>query len=118
MAAITIEQMQEAFTKLMDIQSQLLGAMKAGKEESSSAGGGDNKKEVLFGKGLEMMDKFSDGEAGWNEWSEDFRTVVQTKSGAAGEALIYMKTAGKTEKEVMSWEKVVESMSGRRRRMS
>ena len=69
--------MQEAFTKLMDMQCQLLGAMKAGKEESSSSGGGgDSKKEVLFGEGLEMMNKFSGGEVGWNEWSADFKTVV------------------------------------------
>ena len=73
MAATTIEQIQETFTKLMDMQNQLLGAMKARKEKgSSSGGGGDNKKEVLLGKGLEMMDKLSGGEAGWNECSGDF----------------------------------------------
>ena len=84
MAAISIEQMQEAFAKLMDMQGQLLGAMKAGKEKNSSGGGGDNKKEVLFGKGLGMMEKFTGGETGWNEWSGDFRTMVQTKNEAAG----------------------------------
>ena len=56
-----------------------------------------------------MMDKFSGGETGWNEWSGDFRTMVQTKNEAAGEALIYVKVAGKAEKEVMDWEDVVES---------
>ena len=45
-----------------------------------------------------MMDKFSGGESGWNEWSGDFRTMVQTKNEAAGETLIYIKTAGKMEK--------------------
>ena len=66
--------------------------------------GGDNKKEVLFGRGLEMMDKFTGGEAGWNQWSGDFRTIVQTKNEAAGEALLYIKTAGKAENEVINWE--------------
>ena len=50
----------------MDMQSQLLGAMKAEKEESGSGGGngGGGIREVLSGKGLEMMDKFSGGETG------------------------------------------------------
>ena len=111
MAAITIEQMQDAFTKLMDMQSQLLGAMQAGKEYgSSSGGGGDNKKEVLFGKGHEMMDKFSGGETGWNEWSGHFRTVVQTNVETAVETLVYIKTEGNAENEMMSLETMVESM--------
>ena len=82
--------------------------VEAGRGGDGGSGGGGSK-EVLFGKGLEMMDKFSGGEAGWNEWSGDFRTMVQTKSEAAGEALIYIKVAGKAEKEVMDWEDVVES---------
>ena len=35
--------------------------------------------------------------------------MVQIKNEAAGETLIYVKVAGKAEKEVMDWEDVVES---------
>ena len=85
------------------MEAAVRAAMTAGVGGSGGGKGGGGTREVLFGKGLEVMDKFIGGEAGWNEWSGDFRTMVQTKNEAAGEALIYIKVAGKAEKEAMSW---------------
>ena len=100
--------------QLNAVMQALLGHLQAGGVGGSGGGsGGGGSKEVLFGKGLEMMDRFSGGDTGWNEWSGDFRTMVQTKSEAAGEALIYIRVAGKAEKEVMSWKEVAESIKGR-----
>ena len=109
----TMQAMMQQLHAQQQVQNQLIAKLMAGGEDSGGGSGGGNggggTREVLFGKGLEMMDKFSGGETGWNEWSGDFRTIVQTKSEVAGEALIYIKIVGKAEKEVMSWEKVVES---------
>ena len=103
-------EMQQLTAVMQALLGHLQGGGVGGSRGGGGGSGGDGSKEVLFGKGLEMMDKFSGGEAGWNEWSGDFRTMVQTKSEAAGEALIYIKVAGKAEKEAMSWKEVVESI--------
>ena len=100
----------------MDRIEALIGAvfralMAASGGGGDSGGGGNNKKRVvLFGKGFEMMDKFSGGESKWNEWSGDFRTMVQTKSEMACEALIHVESVGKAEKDVMDWVEVMRSI--------
>ena len=103
------------------MEAAVRAAMAAGLRGSGGGNGGGGSKEVLYGKGLEMIDKFSGGETVWNEWSGDFGTIVQTKSEVAGEALIYVKVAGMAEKEVMDWKEVVKSkrmMRRIRRKMS
>ena len=91
--------MQQLTAVLQALLGHLQGGGVGGSRGGGGGSGGGGSKEVLFGKGLEMIDKFSGGEAGWNEWSGHFRTMVQTKSEAAGESLIYIKVAGKAEKE-------------------
>ena len=91
------------------MEAAVRAAMAAGVGGSGGGNGVGGSKEVLYGKGLDMMDKFSGGETGWNEWSGDFRTIVQTKNEVAGETLIYVKVARKAEKEVMDWKEVVMS---------
>ena len=44
-----------------------------------------------------MMPKFAGGETEWHEWSGDFRTMVQTKTEMAGEAMNLVKTIGRKE---------------------
>ena len=101
--SVTLETLTRAFQEMVKVQTNLfkrLGEERAGGggsrggEGGSGGGGSDKKKEVLYGKGFEMMDRFSGGEAEWNEWSGDFSSVVQTKSEMAGETLIYIKTVG------------------------
>ena len=119
--AVSLHEPTKAFQKIVEVQTSLFekldedraggrGGGKGSESGTGGEGGNDKKKEVLLGKGFEMMDKFGGGEAEWNEWSGDFRTVVQTKNEMAGEALIYVKTAGKAETNVMDWAKVVESI--------
>ena len=97
--AVTLETLtgQTNLLKRLD-EERAGGGGSRGGEGGSGGGGRDNKKEFFYGKGFEMMDKFTGGEAEWNGWSGDFRTVVQTKNETAGKALIYVKTAGKEEK--------------------
>ena len=52
-----------------------------------------------------------EGESKWNEWSGDFRTMVQTKNEMAGEALIHVKSVGKVEKNVMGWVELMRSIT-------
>ena len=80
--------------------------------EGASVGGegGGHKKEILYGKGFEMMDSFDGGEGEWNEWSGNFRTMIQTKSEMAGEAMIDVKSVGMTEKDVLDRVEVVRSI--------
>ena len=54
-----------------------------------------------------MMANFGGGETEWHEWSGDFRTMVQTKSEMAGEAMNLVKTIGKKEGEVLRWDEVL-----------
>ena len=109
----TMQAMMQQLHAQQQVQNQLITKLMAvGGESGGGSGdgsGGGGTREVLFGKGLVMMDKFSGGETGWNEWSRHFKTIVQTKSEAAGETLIYVKVVGKTEKEVMDWKDAVES---------
>ena len=67
----------------------------------SSGGGEGGKKDILYGKGFEMMAKFGGGEAEWHERSGDFRTMVQTKNEMTGEAMNYVKAVGKSEKDAL-----------------
>jgi hypothetical protein len=53
----------------------------------SSGGGDGGKKDILYGKGFEMMAKFGGGEAEWHEWSVDFRTMVQKRDDGRGDEL-------------------------------
>ena len=76
------------------MEAAVRAAMAAGVGGSGGENGGGGSKEVLYGKGLEMMDKFSGGETGWNEWSGVFKTMVQTKIESAGETLSYVRVAG------------------------
>ena len=98
--------------------AQLAEAIKAllGHLQSGGGGGGVGggmvertlmQKGILGGKGFEVMNKFSGGETEWNEWSGYFKTLVETKSEMAAEALAFVKTEGKTEKEVMTWDNVL-----------
>ena len=100
--------------QLTEVMRALLGHLQGGGAggggSGGGGGGGDKKKEVLYGKGFEMMDKFSGGETEWNEWSGDCRTMVQTKSEMAGEAMMYVKSVGKTEKEVLGWVDVIKEI--------
>ena len=112
--AVSLQELSQAFQKMVEVQTSLFnkldedrrasgdGGYKGG-ESGSGGGGSDKKKEVLYGKGFEKTDKFSGGEAKWNEWSGDFKTIVQTKSEMAVEALICVKTAGKAENDVIDW---------------
>ena len=85
-----MRELSQAFQKMVEVQTSLFnkldedrragsGSGGKGGESGSGGGGNDKNKEVLFGKGFEMMDRFGGGEAEWNEWSGDFRTVVQMK---------------------------------------
>ena len=98
--------------------AQLAEVMRALLGHLQGAGGGGGvgsgtveralmQKDILGGKGFEVMNKFGGGEAEWNEWSGDFKTLVETKSEMAAEALTFVKTEGKTEKEVMTWDNVL-----------
>ena len=64
-------------------------------------------KDILGGKGFEHLTKFAGGESEWNEWSGDFKTTAETRSEMVAEALNFVKTEGKVEKEVMTWDMVL-----------
>ena len=96
---------------MAEVMRAILGHLQGGGAGGGgSGGGGDKKKEVLCGKGFDMMDKFSGGETERNELSGDFRTMVQTKNEMASEAMIYVKSLGKAEKDVLGWVEVMRSI--------
>ena len=57
-------------------------------------------RDILGGKGFEHLSKFAGGESEWNEWSGDFKTTAETRCEMVAEALNFVKTEGKAEKEV------------------
>ena len=102
----------EAIVATLEAMKNTLVTMQAQMEMGAAGGGGgregrfeegSGKKDILFGKGFEVMAKFGGGEAEWHEWSGDFRTMVQTKSEMAGDAMNYVKNICKVEKEVLGW---------------
>ena len=100
---------QQQVAQLAAVMQGLLTHLHGGGR--GSGGGRDGgKKDILYGKGFEMMAKFGGGETEWHEWSGDFRTMVQTKSEMAGEAMNYVKAVGKSEKDALSWMEVLRSL--------
>ena len=71
--AISLLELSQTFQEMVKMQTNLFktldegGGGSRGGENCSGGGGNDKKKEVLFGKGFEMIDKFSGGETRWNE---------------------------------------------------
>ena len=97
--------------QLAKVIEALLGHLQA--KEATGGGGGEKTfgdRDILSGKGFDVMDKFGGGEAEWNEWSGDFKTMVETRSDMAAEALAFVKQEGKNEKEVMTWDNVLRGL--------
>ena len=91
---------------------EMLKGMKTWFEENPAGRGrpGEKRKDerdILSGKGFDVMEKFGGGVSEWNEWSGDFKTMAETRSDMAAEALAFVKSERKNEKEVMTWDEVM-----------
>ena len=70
---ICLQELSQAFQRMVEMQTNFFikldegGGGNRGGEGGSGGGGNDTKREVLSGKGFEMMDKFSGGESKWNK---------------------------------------------------
>ena len=120
-----INVMLEQVTRGMGVMAEKIAAIQVGKggDGNGGEGGGEGgraggqgggegwKKDVLYGKSFDLMEKFSGGEAEWNEWSGDLKTLVETRSQAAAEAMTYVKTEGRAEDMVMTWDEVLTGLT-------
>ena len=64
----------------LKMMTAFLEKQDGGSRTGGGGGGEKQKRDILFGKGFDMMDKFGCGEAEWNEWSGDFRTMYRRKA--------------------------------------
>ena len=61
---------------------------------------------TLHGKHFEGFPKFKGGEEEWQEWSGDYKIMIDTRNVILGEAMGLVKKIGKTDSEVLNWKEV------------
>ena len=57
----------------------------------------------MYGKHYEGFPKYKGGEEEWQEWSGDYKIMVDTRNEVLGEAMELVMRLGKTEAGVIDW---------------